>query len=143
MALDIPPRRILLADDDPGVRLGIADLLAGLGLEILHAETGLEALEVARLGRIHAAVLDFQMPGCTGLEALPMIHREMEGLPCIVCSGSLTTVLERTILEAGACAVLPKPVRPTLLRREVLRALEISPYLRGLPGLPGSTHDRN
>lgn len=137
MALHVPPRRILLADDDAELRTGIADLLGGLGLEVLHAETGLEALEIARLRRIHAAILDLQMPGCSGLEALSEIHRVMIGLPCILCSGSLDAVLERSILEAGAYAVLKKPVRPDVLRQEVLRALEESPYL------PGGRAERN
>jgi CheY-like chemotaxis protein len=124
-----PPRRVLLADDDREVRLGMADLLADLGLLVEHAETGLEALEVVRACQVHAALLDLRMPGCSGLEALVRIHELRADLPCIVCSGSLTEHLEDSLLEAGAFAVLHKPVQPGLLRKEVLRALRVSPYL--------------
>lgn len=121
-------RRILLADDDREVRLGVAELLNGLGLEVLQAESGLEALEIAKLRRIHAALLDLQMPGCTGLEALPRLREHRVGLPCIVYSGSLTANLQHSLFEAGAMAVLEKPVKPDLLRAEIGRALEQSPF---------------
>ena len=126
-------RRILLADDDQALRLGVADLLVGLGLDVLQAETGLEAVRIARVSRVDAALLDLHMPDCTGLDAIPLLHDARAGLPCIVYSGDLTRELERAALTAGAIAVLRKPVDPALLRQEVLRAV-------GLDGpSPGST----
>ena len=118
-----PHRRILLADDDREVRIGIADFLGELGLDVVQAESGTEAVELALLERVHAALLDFQMPGCSGLEALARMRDRSVVAPCIIYSGSLTETLEREILEAGAFAVLHKPVRPDLLRQEVLRAV--------------------
>lgn len=128
----IPARRILLADDDSALRAGVADLLCELGLQVVEAQTGLEAVEQARLlnvtaSRLHAALLDLHMPECTGLEALPLLRTAHAGLPCIVYSGALTADLEAAAREAGAFAVLSKPVDPTLLRSEVLRAIESSP----------------
>lgn len=116
-------RRILLADDDHEVRLGVAELLLGLELQVLHAETGLQAIELARVEPIHAALLDMHMPGCTGIEAISLLRRETRELPCIVYSGRWSPQLEREVLGAGAWACLKKPVEPYLLRREVCRAL--------------------
>lgn len=121
------PRRILLADDDREVRLGVAELLDDLGLEFRHAETGLEAIDIARLEPIDAALLDMHMPGCTGFDAIPLLRRARAGLPCIVYSGRWTPVLEHAVLEAGAFACLKKPVQPDVLRREVCRALALPP----------------
>ncbi len=129
------PRRLLLVDDDREVRLGVADLLADLGLEIRHAESGLEALDVVRTVRIHAALLDMYMPGCTGMEALPLLRRERADLPCIVYSGRWTPDMEQAVLDAGALACLKKPVEPDLLRREVLRALGTPPNEPWIPGV--------
>ena len=129
------PHRILLADDDREVRLGVEELLQGLGLEILHAETGHEAIEVVRSAEVHAALLDMHMPGCTGVEALPLLFRERADLRCIVYSGRWSETLERTVLEAGGLACLKKPVEPNVLRREIRRALRLP--LDG-PGSPGS-----
>lgn len=119
----IPTRRILLADDDDEVRQGMFDLLHAMGLEVLPAGTGREAVEIARERELHAALLDFHMPVYTGLECVPLLRSQQADLPCIVVSGDLTEAMERSALDAGAFAVLRKPVQPDLLRTEVLRAL--------------------
>lgn len=124
-----PIRKILLADDDPFIRNGVADLLESLGLEVHQAETGQEAIEVARATLVHAALLDMQMPVLSGLDAITRLHAEFADLPCILYSGALTPATAEMAAAWGAFAVLKKPVEPTLLRAEVLRALDHSPYL--------------
>jgi CheY-like chemotaxis protein len=129
----LPKRRILVADDDREVRLGVAELLDDLGLEILHAATGTEAVELVRGTRIHAALLDMHMPGYTGIQAIPILHGLSAGLPCIVYSGRWSLDLEQEVLSAGAFACLKKPVEPAALRRTVCVAL----------GLPDDLWHRN
>ncbi len=119
--------RILLADDDSEVRLGVADLLMGIGLTVRHAETGLEAVEIVRRETVQAALLDMHMPGRTGIEVLPLLREQCEGLPCLVYSGLWTPGLEEAVLAAGALACLKKPVDPLLLRAEIRRALRVPP----------------
>lgn len=123
------PRRILLADDDLSMRAGVAELLSSLGLEVFLADDGLEAVDIARDTLVHAALVDFQMPRCTGLEALPLLHSVREGLPVILYSGALSPATTNMMLEVGAFSVLEKPVKPDRLRQEVLRALDQSPLL--------------
>ena len=122
--------RVLVADDDLEVRQGIEDLLRPLGLEILHAETGPQAVSIvlARRTSLHLMVLDFQMPGCTGLEVLSQVRQTLppHDLPCILYSGNSTADLRAQALPLGAAAVLRKPVAPEILRSEVLRALRRS-----------------
>ena len=90
-----PSHRILLADDDLEVRRGVAELLAGLGLEVLQAASGLEAVEMLRAGeRLRGALFDMYMPGCTGIEALSLLRRERGDLPCILYSGRWSPGLE-------------------------------------------------
>jgi len=122
---DTSPRRILVADDDREVRLGVAELLDALGLEVLHAATGLEAVELARATRPDGALLDMHMPGCTGAQALPLLRRLNADLPCIVYSGRWTPDLEHEVLALGAFACLKKPVEPMTLRRTVSLALRL------------------
>jgi CheY-like chemotaxis protein len=117
---------MLVADDDREVRLGVAELLHDLGIEILHAATGTEAVELARGTRIHAALLDMHMPGYTGIQAIPLLRGLDARLPCIVYSGRWTRDLEQEVLSAGAFACLKKPVEPVTLRRTVRIALGLS-----------------
>lgn len=125
-------RRLLVADDDAGLRGGVVELLASLELEILEAESGPAALEILRHAQIHAALLDLHMPGDAlpglgGLEVLAALHARSAGgaprTPCILYSADLTPALESRARTAGALAVLHKPVDPTLLRSEVMRAI--------------------
>ncbi len=119
--------RVLLADDDTEVRLGMVDLLDDLGLEVLQAESGPEAIELFRsrivVSPIDLLVLDVHMPGCTGLEVFDVLRRERDELACIFYSGAATSDLETQALEAGARAFLRKPVQPALLRAQVRLAL--------------------
>ncbi len=126
------PYRILLADDDAELRLGVADLLAELGLDVLQAESGFEAVELARAEPLDAALLDMYMPGRTGIETLPLLFRERADLRCLVYSGRWSPDLEQAVLEAGALACLKKPVEPDVLRREVRRALRMDDGAGGL-----------
>lgn len=118
-------RRILIADDDFEVRLGVADLLMGIGLEVLHAEDGREAIEIGRTEHLDGVLLDVHMPVVSGMEAISILRSEHVELPCLVYSGRWSPDLERAALELGASACLKKPVDPDLLRREVRRALGI------------------
>lgn len=122
-----PTPLFLLADDDREVRLGVADLLTGLGLDVLQAENGLEAIELGRARRLDGALFDVHMPGVSGMEAITILRREVIELPCLVYSGRWTPELERAALELGAAACLKKPVDPVRLRSEVRRVLGLSP----------------
>lgn len=129
MPLSSIQRRILVADDDREVRLGVAELLDDLGLEILHAATGTEAVELVRGTRIDAALLDMHMPGYTGMQAIPLLRGFNKTLPCIVYSGRWSPDLEQAVLSAGAFACLKKPVEPAVLRRIVCVVLGLPPDL--------------
>ena len=119
--------KILVADDDQEIRLGVSELLLPLGLEVVEASTGPEALEIARARLVDAMVLDCHMPGCSGLDVLISLSDEVS-IPCIFCTGRPSKDLEMAVRNAGVWAFLQKPIRPDVLRSEVLRALE---HVRG------------
>lgn len=127
-------RRILIADDDQEVRLGTAELLGPLGLEILLAESGNEALQIIRRGGLHLALLDYRMPGPNGLQLIEMINQELLNIPAILCSADAAGDVGILARRAGAFAVLTKPILPARLKSEVVRALDLPPTM-GLSGM--------
>ena len=116
--------RILIADDDSEIRSGAAELIGPLGLEVVQASTGLEALDVLRGGSVHLALLDVHMPGHTGLELLEFVREETLAVPCIFWSGEADDVTAKWLLGHGADAFLRKPVRPNDLRIQVQATFE-------------------
>ncbi len=117
-------RRILIADDDAEVRGGAAELLSAMGLIIIEAGSGVEAVEIMRAGPIHLALLDYHMPGHDGLEVFSIIREETLEIPCMFWSGDAPEPVREVALRQGASAFLQKPVQPDLLRGEVRRILE-------------------
>ena len=112
--------RVLVVDDEPMILMNAQELIEGLGLEVLTARTGQEALE-----RIHAnpkgialVVMDQIMPGLDGRSAARLIHQIDPDIPVILSSGF---ALESSELGEGVTGFLPKPYSLTQLRRELHR----------------------
>jgi len=123
-----PPVRIrwslLVADDDPLLREGMAEVLEREGYRIFLADGGLRAVEIARTERIHCSVLDVNMPDLSGIEALRRLAEFLGRMPSILVSGEASEQVVREALSVGAFTFLRKPVPPETLRTSVARALE-------------------
>src|SRR5256884_8722102 len=72
------PMKILIADDHPVVRHGLKQMLTGEPdmLVVGEAKNGNEAMELARKLEWDVAILDYSMPGRSGLQLLGEIKRE-------------------------------------------------------------------
>jgi two-component system, NarL family, response regulator len=118
------PIRILVADDHPLLREGIAALIAEhSGLHLVgEAASGREAVERFRALQPDVTLMDLQMPGMGGIEAIEIIRREFPAARIIVLTTYAGDVLAQRALRAGAQAyVLKGLVRKDLL--EVIQAV--------------------
>jgi DNA-binding response OmpR family regulator len=103
--------RLLLAEDDAGIREPLARALKREGYDVDEVENGSEA---ARLGVEHdyaLLVLDIGLPGMNGLEVCRRVRREDPGVPILLLTaqdGELDTVAG---LDAGADDYVTKPFR--------------------------------
>jgi DNA-binding NarL/FixJ family response regulator len=108
------PIRVLIADDQPLVRRGLALILAPApGVEVVaEAENGEQAVELAHLHRPSVVVMDIRMPGLDGVQATERLARELPG--CRVLALSTFDMDEYVVaaLRAGAAGFLPKDVSP-------------------------------
>lgn len=102
--------RILIADDHPVVRHGLKQILASDSkLSVVgEAKNGNEMLELARKLEWDVAIMDFSMPGKSGLELLKEIKREHPRRPVLVLSMYPEEVHATRVLKAGGAGYLNK-----------------------------------
>jgi len=104
------PIRILAVDDHPLLRGGIAALIAAQPDMQLVAEasSGAEAVEQFRRHRPDITLMDLQMKGMSGIEAIIAIHAEFPAAKIIVLTNLEGDALAQRALKAGAQAYLLK-----------------------------------
>ena len=116
---------ILLVEDNEKNRKLVRDLLMVKGYQLLEAETGEEALRIARERAPALILMDIQLPGIDGIETLRRLRAEdaTAGIPVVAVTASAMTRDRQKILAAGFDGYQAKPisVRPFLEAvREVL-----------------------
>ena len=67
--------KILIADDESIIRLGLRSMLQDMGHEVFAASDGRQALEIARHNRLDLAILDIKMPYTNGLQVAKTLGR--------------------------------------------------------------------
>lgn len=102
--------RILVADDHAVVRSGLKAILGGRpGWEICaEATTGSETVALARQFRPDVAIVDLNMPGLSGLEAIHRIKKSVPTVEVVVLTCHYSKTLLRTILDSGAVGFVLK-----------------------------------
>lgn len=115
------PHTILIADDDPSLRLLVTTTLADDSLVLLEARDGTQALELARQERPDLILLDVAMPGLTGLEVCRALKAAAATaqLPVVMLTAQGQENDRERGLQAGAAAYLTKPFSPLQLLRLV------------------------
>lgn len=117
-------KRILLVDDDSLNREVAGELLGSLGLDVLMAANGLEALRCLRdEPEINLVLMDVQMPVMDGLEAVRRLRLDHPDLPVIALTASNMAGDRERCLNAGMTDFLSKPIDPRHLESMVERWL--------------------
>jgi DNA-binding NtrC family response regulator len=127
--------RVLVVDDDQLLRKLVTDQLARSGFDASSAQGGQEALDSLRETDCDVVLLDIQMPGLSGLDALRAI-RKMEDAPEVVmltADTSLATGIEA--MRLGAYDYLTKPARLDEMEAVIRKAHEKRRLVRQNAGL--------
>ncbi|HWI71686.1 MAG TPA: response regulator [Baekduia sp.] len=117
---------VLVVDDDAGFRAYVRAALEGEHFRVVEGASGLDAVEVALRERPDAILLDWRMPGQSGITACRNLRAEaeLEGVRIAMITG-LDDERDRTLARhAGADAFLVKDGDPDALARQVRRLLE-------------------
>jgi PAS domain S-box-containing protein len=117
--------RILVVDDDKAARAMLAQFLGSIGLEVVEAADGQEALEAIRLEAPDAVLLDLLMPGMDGMTFLHKLRANPlhTGLPVIVLTAKELTRQEEKELADVASGVVHKGDRMADDLREALGSM--------------------
>jgi CheY-like chemotaxis protein len=119
-------RKILVVDDDPGVRDVIRSMLESAGYSVLAAENGKEAMKILRSTRVDLILTDLVMPEQEGIETIKTLRREYPDLKVIAMSGAFGGDYLRIASYLGAHATLPKPIQMRALLKLIEETLENS-----------------
>ncbi|MGZ9099173.1 MAG: ATP-binding protein [Brevundimonas sp.] len=106
---DRPRGRILVVDDDAAVRRFIADSLESLGYEVDQAADGEEGLRRMELAAPGLLIVDYAMPGMTGVDMVRKARAATPGLPIILATGYADMAAVDRVLPVEQ--VLRKPFR--------------------------------
>ncbi len=119
------PARILIVDDEVGMREGCRRALISHGFQVATAEHGAEGLHKLREGPpFDLVLLDAMMPGMSGLEVLRSIQEYDPDVVCIMITGYATVDLAAQTMKQGAQEFLPKPFTSDDLLTVVHRGME-------------------
>ena len=114
--------RVMVVDDDPTIRRTLSSALARGGFDVCTANDGGPAIRLAEVTQLDIAVVDYNMP-MGGLEVVRQLKRRHgNSLFLAVLTGDDDDDVRAQCLDAGADAVLMKPISPSELRRRLTAA---------------------
>jgi two-component system, OmpR family, alkaline phosphatase synthesis response regulator PhoP len=125
--------KILLADDDQEVQEIVKTILEKEGYAVTVAKDGNETIEAVKKDKPDMIILDYLMPGLSGVEVLKILQGsdESKNIPVLMVTAHPTE--KQRALDAGAVDFITKPVeKPDLLLRikSVLKVRHISNELQ-------------
>src|SRR5437763_9536167 len=138
-AAALPPDHggLLVVDDEPFLREAVAASLRFLGFEVTTAQTGAEALRLARERPFDLVVLDVMLPDTDGFEVVRRLHRDGSRLPVIFLTARDTQDDKVAGLSLGGDDYMTKPFGLEELAARVRTVLRRT-MPPGQPGRPGA-----
>jgi CheY-like chemotaxis protein len=114
---------ILLAEDNPINQKLALTLLSQAGNQVVIANNGREAVELARQSNFDLVLMDMQMPEMGGIEATLLIREHESGarIPIIALTANAMQSDQQRCLEAGMDAYLSKPIQKAELFRLIAK----------------------
>jgi two-component system, cell cycle response regulator DivK len=108
----MPGELILLVEDNDNNRLLVRDVLQASGYRVVEAENAEDGLRMAAEQQPALILMDIQLPGMNGIEALQRLRADpgTRAIPVIAVTASAMTQDRRQIMAAGFDGYQPKPI---------------------------------
>jgi two-component system invasion response regulator UvrY len=123
--------RVLIADDHPVVRHGLKQILASANdmTVIGEAKNGIETIELARKLEWDVAIMDYSMPGRSGLDLLKELKRTHPRRPVLVLSMYPEELHAMRVLKAGGSGYISKETASEELAPAIRKAITGGKYV--------------
>ncbi len=105
----VPRSRLLIVDDDEGMRENLAELFESLGYEVLTAANTPQALSTLDANDVDLLLTDYKMPGPTGVELIEAARKRQPGLKAVLMTAFGDSFTEIESVRRGAVGYLNKP----------------------------------
>jgi CheY-like chemotaxis protein len=116
--------RVYICDDSPEYRMLLRMVLADAGATIVgEAADGDDAIAEAAATDPSVVLLDLNMPGINGLDALPRLREALPGAKIVVLTTSKALESQEAAMAAGADAFVSKPIDATSVPRLLRESL--------------------
>lgn len=119
----VQKRTLLIVDDEEGPRQSLRVVFKD-DYNLLMANDGVRAIELARQNRVDVAITDIRMVGMSGVELLEQLKRVDPAIEVIMLTAYETVDTLRLALRLGACDYLNKPFDISTMRKAVANAVE-------------------
>jgi DNA-binding NtrC family response regulator len=114
--------KVLLVDDEEEFVETLAERMRHRGMEVATSTSGEDALDLIDKEPYDVVVLDLQMPGMDGLEALARIKRRQPDVQVVLLTGHATVNKGVEAMKRGAMEFLEKPVDLATLQEIIHKA---------------------
>jgi DNA-binding NarL/FixJ family response regulator len=125
-ATGVVARSAVIVDDSGSIRLLLKGILEEIGIKVIGvASNGREGVEVVK--KMHPALvcLDVDMPGMTGLEALPQVRTASPQTKVVMITGNATRPVVEAAVAGGARGYFLKPIRPAKVEEFMRKLLQL------------------
>lgn len=116
-------KKIVVADDDPNVRLLFNDVLSEEGYQVMGVASGSEAIREVEKSMPDLLILDIKMPEMHGLEVLEKVRSINKDLPIVICTAYKHMDDDPAVRESGIRAYLVKPIDIKVLKDTVQKIM--------------------
>ncbi|WP_092529126.1 response regulator transcription factor [Amycolatopsis arida] len=123
--------RVLVVDDEPGVRKALQRGLRAEGMDVVTAADGPSALRLAQTGSFDVLLLDIMLPGLSGYRVLQQLRAEGVTTPVLLVSAKDGEIDQADGLDLGADGYLVKPFSFVVLVAQVRAVLRRGESARG------------
>lgn len=120
------PANLLLVEDEEGLRELVAHFLRRASYHVVEAEDGGAAIERYHdSGPFDVALVDLNLPCCSGVEVCRRIRVTNPSQAIIICSGAVLSTHETELSAIGITEYLTKPYPPNVLLARIAGALAV------------------